>query len=268
MDLWNTFIHNPMLNVLLVLYQLLFHNLTLTIVVFTILTRLLTYPLTAQSQKAMKKQTQLQQSDAWKKMQEKYGKDREKLAQEQWKMLREAGVNPLGGCLPMLIQFPILIGLYGAITAAMASSPIQLLNLSQHVYSFLPPFLLDVPRLVPLDNQLLWLNLGLPDPFYILPILVVVTTWIQSKVMTPPTATADPQAAQMNQSMAYTMPLMIGWFSLQVPSGLSVYWVVGNIIGIAQYAMTSPVNWKNVLSFRSPAPPAGEKAKAKAKKKS
>jgi YidC/Oxa1 family membrane protein insertase len=200
-------------------------------------------------------------------MQEKYGKDREKMSQEQWKMMREAGVNPLGGCLPMLIQFPILIGLYQAITAAMASSPIQLLNFSQHVYGFLPKFLLDVPRLVPLDHQLLWLNLGLPDPFFVLPILVVATTWIQSKVMTPATGAADPQAAQMNQSMAFTMPLMIGWFSLQVPSGLSLYWVIGNIIGIAQYARGTQVNWKNVLSFGPPAPANGDKSKAKAKKK-
>src|SRR3989337_2117000 len=103
--MWDLLVLQPMLNVLLVLYQLLFHNLTLTIVVFTILTRVITYPLTAQSQNAMKKQAELQKGDAWKKMQEKYAKDREKLSQEQWKMLREAGVNPFGGCLPMLIQF-------------------------------------------------------------------------------------------------------------------------------------------------------------------
>ncbi len=267
MNIWDTFILQPMLNGLLVLYQLLFNNLTLTIAVFTILTRVLTYPLTAQQQKSTKKLTELQQSDHWKKIQEKYAKDKEKLAQEQMKLYQQAGVNPFGSCLPMLIQFPILIGLYQAITRAMAASPLQLLDLSQHIYNFLPKALLNVPSLIPLDNHFLWLNLGLPDPYYILPIIVVVTTWLQSKIMTPPSATGDQQAAQMSQSMAITMPLMIGWMSLQFPSGLSIYWVISNIAGIAQYAHSSPVDWKNILSFRPASAPATDKAKGKSKKK-
>jgi YidC/Oxa1 family membrane protein insertase len=263
MNLWDTFILQPMLNGLLLLYQLLFQNITLTIVVFTILTRVLTYPLTYQQQKATKKLSELQQSEAWKKIQEKYAKDREKLAQEQMKLYQQAGVNPFGSCLPMLIQFPILIGLYQAITSAMAATPLQLLDFARHLYPFLP----HLSTLVPLDNRFLWLNLGQPDPFYILPILVVVTTWVQSKVMTPPTASADPQAAQMTQSMAITMPLMIGWMSLQFPSGLSMYWVIGNVVSIVQYALTSPVDWKSVLSFRPARPPTPAKAAGKSKKK-
>jgi YidC/Oxa1 family membrane protein insertase len=91
----------------------------------------------------------------------------------------------------------------------------------------------------------------------------VATTWIQSKVMTPPSA--DPQAAQMSQSMAVTMPLMIGWFSLQVASGLSIYWIVGNILSVVQYALMPgmKINWKNVLSFRGPATPAPTRAQKK-----
>ena len=251
---WNAIILQPMLNGLLLLYQLLFHNLTLTIVVFTILTRVITYPLTYQQQKSTKKLTELQQSDGWKKMQEKYAKDKEKLAQEQMKLYQAAGVNPLGGCLPMLIQFPILIGLYQAITRAMAATPIGLLDFYQHIYKFLP----NVASLIPLDNRFVWLNLGLPDPYYIMPILVVATTWIQSKVMTPPSA--DPQAAQMSQSMALTMPLMIGWMSLNFPSGLSIYWVIGNVASIVQYGLTTPLNWKNILSFGPPPAPAPAKA--------
>jgi len=240
-------------NSLLFLYQLLFKNFTLAITVFTILVRLLTQPLTAQSQKSSKKMTELQQSDEWRKIQEKYAKDQEKRNQEQMKLMQQAGVNPLGGCLPMLIQFPILIGLYQAINLAMAASPVQLLNLSQHIYPFLP----DVTNLIPLENQFLWLHLGLPDPYYILPVVVVVTTWLQSKIMTPPSA--DPQAAQMSQTMSIYMPLMIGWMSLNFPSGLSIYWVISNVVGIAQYVITpgSKVDWKNLFSLRStpPAPP-------------
>jgi YidC/Oxa1 family membrane protein insertase len=246
-DIWNLLILNPMLNSLLFLYQLLFNNFTLTILVFTVLIRLITYPLTYQQQKSTRKLSLLQQSDAWKKMQEKYAKDKEKLAQEQMKLYQEAGVNPFGSCLPTLIQFPVLIGLYQAINLAMAASPVQLLDLSTHIYSFLPNF----AHLVPLQNSFLWLNLGLPDPFYVLPLIVVATTWIQSRVMTPANAGGDPQAAQMSQSMAVTMPLMIGWMSLQFPSGLSIYWVVSNAVSVGQYAIASPVDWKSVLDVRS-----------------
>lgn len=259
-DIWNLLILNPMLNSLLFLYQLLFNNFTLTILVFTVLIRLITFPLTAQQQKSTRKLTQLQQSDAWKKMQEKYAKDKEKLAQEQMKLYQEAGVNPFGSCLPTLIQFPVLIGLYQAINLAMAASPLQLLDLSTHIYAFLP----NAAHIVPLQNSFLWLNLGLPDPFYLLPLIVVATTWLQSRVMTPPNATGDPQAAQMSQSMAITMPLMIGWMSLQFPSGLSIYWVVSNAVSVAQYAIASPVDWKSVLDVRSmfggrPAPKPSDK---------
>lgn len=254
--MWD-FIVQPMVNGLLLVYQLLFSNFTLTIVVFTILSRVIVWPLTQQQQKSSKKLAELQQSEAFKKMQEKYAKDKEKLAQEQMKLYQEAGVNPLGGCLPLLVQIPIMGGLYAALTLVMAASPLQLFYLSQMHYSFLP----NLAALIPIDNRFLWLNLGLRDPYYILPIIVVVTTWIQSKVMTPPSA--DPQAAQMSQSMAVTMPLMIGWFSLQVASGLSIYWIIGNILSIVQYALTPgmKINWKNVLSFRSPPAPVPDKTR-------
>jgi YidC/Oxa1 family membrane protein insertase len=262
--IWDNLILNPMLNSLLFLYQVLFQNFALTILVFTILIRLLTFPLTNQTQKAQKKLAELQQSDEWKKTQEKYAKDREKLTQEQMKLYQKAGVNPLGSCLPMLIQFPVLIGLYQAINLAMAASPVQLLDLSRHIY----PFLQGVAsNFIPLENRFLWLNLGLPDPIFILPLLVVATTWLQSKLMTPP-ATGDSQAAAMSQQMTLMMPLMIGWMSLQFPSGLSIYWVIGNIVSIVQQAITNPPDWKRVFSFRPAAPPAaaekgkGEKARA------
>jgi YidC/Oxa1 family membrane protein insertase len=249
-----------MLNGLLFLYQLLFHNFTLAILVFTLLIRLITYPLTYQQQKATRKMTELQQSDSWKKMQEKFKNDKEKLAQEQMKLYQEAGANPFGACLPTLIQFPVLIGLYQSIQQAMAASPVQLFDLSRHIYPFLP----NAASLIPIENRFLWLNLGLPDQLFILPILVAVSMYFQSKMITPP-ATGDPSAAQMSQSMTLTMPLMFGWFSLSFPSGLSIYFIISNLIGIAQTALTQPVNWKNVFSFSlgGPAPAAAGKAKRK-----
>ena len=247
-----------MVNTLLFLYQLLFNNFTLAILVFTILIRVITFPLTYQQQKSTKKLQDLTGSDEYKRIQEKYAKDREKLSQEQMRLYQQAGVNPFGSCLPTLIQFPVLIGLYQAIVQAMAASPLQLLDLSSHIYKFLP----NATALIPLDNQLFWLNLGLPDPFYVLPVLVVATTWLLQKIMTPPTA-ADAQQAAMAQQMAIMMPLMIGWMSLTLPAGMSVYWIISNVIGAAQYLMTPgiKVDWRGLVRFGPPAPVPARKRK-------
>jgi YidC/Oxa1 family membrane protein insertase len=262
MDLWGIFILQPMLNGLLFLYQLLFHNFTLAILVFTILIRLITYPLTASQQKSTRKLSELQQSDDWKKIQEKFKGNKEQLAQEQMKLYQQAGVSPFGACLPTLIQFPVLIGLYQAIQQAMAASPVQLFDLSRHLYPFLP----NAASLIPMDNRFLWMNLGLPDPTLIMPILVAVSMYIQSKMITPP-GSGDPQAAQMSQTMTLTMPLMFGFMSYSFPSGLSIYFIISNLIGIAQTAMTQPVDWKNVFSFSlAPAKPVNT-APAKSRKK-
>jgi YidC/Oxa1 family membrane protein insertase len=226
------FLTNPFTTALLLLYQVLAQNLVLSIVVFTVLIRLITYPLTAQQMKSSKAMQAIQPK--MKKMQEKYKGDREKLAAEQMKLYREHGVNPLSGCLPLLIQLPILLGLYGAISRSLAATPLQLVDLHHRI--MIP----NLSSMVPLQNQFLWLNLGQPDQTFILPVLVVVTTWLQSKLMTPANPNADPKDPQaaMARNMTMMMPLMIGMFSLSFASGLSIYWVVSNIVGIAQYAMT------------------------------
>ncbi len=235
------FLTNPFTTALLFLYQFLGQNIVLTIIVFTVLVRLLTYPLTIQQIRSSKAMQELQPK--LKKLQEKYKGDREKLAQEQMQLYREHGVNPLAGCLPLLIQFPILIGLYGAIGRSLASTPLQLLDLYHRI---LVP---SLSHLVPVQNQFLWLNLALPDQTFILPILVVATTWLQQKLMTPTMTTGDPKdpSAAMARNMNVMMPLMIGIFSLSFASGLSIYWVASNLVGIAQYAMMGRVNWRNLL---------------------
>lgn len=255
--MWDTFIINPMLNGLLFLYSILGHNFTIAIVVFTLLIKLITLPLTFQQQKSTKAMQDLTQSKDYQEMQKKYAKDKEKLAQEQMRMYKAAGVNPFGSCLPMLIQFPVLIGLYQSIIRALAHTPVALLELSQHIYPFFPNF----SQLIPLQNTFLWMRLGQPDPYYVLPVLVVATTYLQQKLVTPP-STADSQSAQMTQSMAVTMPLMFGFFSLSFASGLSIYFIVSNLLTMVQYAVMpgANINWRNLLSFSSPPPakPAGK----------
>ena len=229
-QLWTTIILEPLVNLLVLLYSLLFNNFALAIVGLTILIRLITYPLMRQQLHSLKAMQEL--SPKLQALQKKYEKDREKLTQETMKLYKEHGVNPAGGCLPMLIQMPVWIGLYQSIYQVLGETPEQLIALSQHIYHSVP-FLYEIARrTIPLNSQFLWLNLARPDPYYILPILVVVTFWLQQKMSTVPSA--DPQQASMSQSMNIMMPIMFGFFTLQVSSGLAIYWVISGVLGIIQ----------------------------------
>ena len=254
--MWNTLIIEPMVNALLWIYSLV-GNFGIAIILFTILIRLITHPLTASQVKSTAKMGELQKSKKWQEMQKKYKDDKNKLAQEQMALYKELGINPMGSCLPMLIQFPIIIGLYQAVTRAMAASPIQLLDLSKLIYPFI-----NASDLIPLKSQFLWMNLGQPERLYlfgvgipVLTILVVITTFLQSKLMTPPPASPNDQAAQMSKMMNLYMPLLMGYFAYTLASGLALYFVVGNLVGIAQYAFLGKLNWRNLLPKKKNANP-------------
>jgi YidC/Oxa1 family membrane protein insertase len=109
MDIWSTLILDPMINSLIWIYSGLAQNFGLAIIVFTILVRLITYPLTASQIKSTKAMQDMQKSKKWQDMQKKHKGDREKLAQEQMKLYKEEGVSPFGSCLPTLIQFPVTV---------------------------------------------------------------------------------------------------------------------------------------------------------------
>ncbi len=241
---------NPFITILLFLYKILGGNVVLAIVVFTVLVRLATYPLTLKQQRSAQAMQKIQPE--MKKLQEKYKNDKEKLAEAQMQLYREFGVNPLASCLPLIIQFPIMIGLYRAIIATLAATPLQLLDLSDRLW--VP----DLSNIVPLQNHFLWLNLAVPDPLYLLPILVVVTMWLQQKLLmpsTPPSAGDKPdQASAMTRQMTTIMPLMFGVFALTYASGLSVYFIASNVIGIVQYAMMGKIDIKGMLGKKSEAP--------------
>ena len=224
-QIWTQFFLQPMLNGMLLLYSVLGHNFAAAIAVLTVAIRLITLPLTLPQQKSAKKMQDVQPQ--LKALQKKYKDDKEKLAQAQMALYKEAGVNPLGGCLPMLIQFPIWIGLYQSIMKALGAGPLQLVDLSTNIYEALLP---NLSPLLPINNQFLWLDLGKPDPLYILPVIVVATTWFQQKVMTAPAG--DAQSSSMNQSMQVMMPLMLGFFSLQFSSGLALYFIISNTVGV------------------------------------
>jgi YidC/Oxa1 family membrane protein insertase len=166
--MWDLLIINPMVNTLLGIYAILSqlfgpqHMFGLAIIFFTILIRLITYPLTIQQMKGAQGMQELQKSKKWQEIQKKYKDNREKLAQEQMALYKEMGISPFGSCLPTLIQFPIIIGLYQAIIRALAVTPVQLLDLSKHIYPFI-----NGASLIPLNNQFLWMNLSQPERLYI-----------------------------------------------------------------------------------------------------
>ena len=220
-----------MINILIVVSSALFNNFGLSIIVLTIIVRGITTPLTLKQLRSTKALQELQPKMA--ELHQKYGKDKQKLAQEQMRMYKESGVNPAGCLLPMLIQLPIWISLFQSIIRVLAIVPEDFLKLSGHLYSAWP----QVFSLVPLNSRFLWLDLAVPDRFLLLPILVGGTMWLQQKMVT--SKTGDPKQQAQSQMMLWIMPLMFAFLTLQFPSGLALYWVVSNVISIGmQYFIT------------------------------
>jgi YidC/Oxa1 family membrane protein insertase len=245
--MWDLFI-SLFVNVLIWIYDVVGNNFGLAIILFTILIRIVTWPLNAQQMKGAAAMQNLQNDKEWQAIQKKYAKDREKLAQEQMRVYREKGINPFSSCLPTLIQFPIIIALYQSIIRALASTPLELLKLSRSIS--LP----NVSELIPLNSSFLWMDLGRPEAVLIfgigiptLAIIVAITTYIQAKLTMPTSATPGDQSAAMSSMMSIYMPLLLGYFALTFASGLSVYFITSNILGIVQYAMQGKANWRNLL---------------------
>jgi YidC/Oxa1 family membrane protein insertase len=258
---WNAVIA-IMVNAMIFIYRIVGHNFGFAIILFTILIRVVTWPLNAQQMKGATAMQDMQNDKEWQAIQKKYAKDKEKLAQEQMRIYREKGINPFGSCLPTLIQFPILFALIPTITYAIGSTPLSLLKLSSYAYDFQ-----NVASLLPLRSSFLWMaDLGLPErttllgfSVPILALIVGVTTYIQTKLTMPATA-ADPndQAAATSKMMGIYMPVMLFFFSLNYAAGLAVYFITSNLLAIVQYAMMGRVNWRNLL-------PGGQKQDQKKK---
>ena len=258
--MWETLIIQPFINILLLIYQYLGQNFGIAIILFTILIRLVTYPLTAKQIKSSRAMQEMNSDPEWIKTQEKYKGEREKLAQEQMRMYQEKGISPFSSCLPTLLQFPLILGLYQSIIRTMAQTPMQMFELTRLIYPGAFWFNTD---LLPLNSRFLWMNLGQPDlihveglPFAIpiMAIIVAFTSYLQSRLMTPasqPSASGAPdQSAQMTKMMSIYMPLLMGYLAYTLASGLALYFVVSNIAGIAQYAMMGSVNWDNVKFWK------------------
>lgn len=258
-NLFDLVIVNPFTNALLLIYAFV-GNFGISIILFTILIRLITHPIMAQQIKSSTAMQQLMASEEWLKIQEKYKSDKEKLAQEQMRIYSEKGVSPFSSCLPTLIQFPILIGFYQSIVRAIGVTPLQLLSLVRGIYPGLENITksASLSSLIPIQSQFLWMNLGQPEgvklsflPFAIpiLAIIVGLTTFVQTKLTIQPSASPNDQSAQMNQMMGLYMPVLLFYFALNFASGLAVYFITSNLVGIAQYAVLGKVNWSNLFKL-------------------
>ncbi len=231
--LWLEVIMRPMINSLALLYQVLFSNFGLSIIVFTIFIRLAMIPLTIRQTRQMKKMQTIQPK--LKAIQEKYkgkkGDARKQMSSETMGLYKTAGVSPVGCLGPMIIQMPIWIGFYRAILRTMPSTPEGMANLSDLFYTWNPAI-----ASVPFDSQFLGISLvdlvsAAAMPWnYALPVLVGGSMFLQQKMTTNPTS--DPRQRQTNQMMLWMMPIMFGAFTWQFPAGLAVYILFSNIIGV------------------------------------
>ena len=263
-------------------------NYGLAIILFTVVVKLILLPLNIKSQKAMRKQQKIQPIIT--KLQEKYKNDQEKLQREMMKVYKDNNVSMMGGCLPMLIQMPILIGLYqviqrpitflagvaewttkeyefvSAIRDKIATSfPDLLGNLgSMNVESLVKTGQIQISKwCTVLGEQLDWtfnfnfLGLDISNSpsaaltkimtgdfsdmsiilLILIPAFAVLTTWLSTKITQmqsgKPAATNE-QSTQMMSSMNIMMPVMTGFFTFTLPSGMGLYWIISNVIQMVQ----------------------------------
>jgi len=259
------FIITPFVNILLYIYDFLGHGINdfgWAIILFTLAIRLALYPLTKSQLEMSKNMQKLNENPDYIKLQKKRkeGKiDQEKFAQEQMKLYQELGVNPLSSCLPTLLQFPIIIGLYWSVTKALATSPIQLIDLIPDIN------LSNASSLLPLNSQFLWMDLSQPERWFglsrilpeswglgefgipILAILVFVTSYFQSKWMSPPSASPSDQGAAMSRMMTLYIPVLMAWLSYSYSAGLAVYFVASNVFSLLQYLLTGRIDLSSLL---------------------
>jgi YidC/Oxa1 family membrane protein insertase len=197
---WFSIIARPLLAFLNMIYSVI-GNYGIAIILLTTVVKAIFWPLSAKSFKSMQKMKDLQPK--LQKLKERYGKDRERLNMEVMQLYKTHKVNPMGGCLPMLVQIPVFFALYRVLLGS-----IEL----RHA-----PFFLWIQ------------DLSVKDPFYVTPLIMGVTMFLQQK-MAPATGMDEMQ----QKMMLYGMPVVFTFMFLNFPSGLVLYWLVNNVLSIAQ----------------------------------
>ncbi|WP_257351708.1 YidC family membrane integrase SpoIIIJ [Pseudalkalibacillus decolorationis] len=213
---WDEYVVYPLSWLITEVADFFNENYGLSIIVVTLLIRFVLLPLMIKQTKSSIMMQRIQPEI--KALREKYSskdqKTQQKLQQETMQLFQKRGANPLAGCMPLIIQMPILLGFYHAIMRTEAIS----------------------------EHNFLWFDLGSADPYYILPLVAGLTTYLQQKIMM---GGMDSSANPQMKMLLYIMPVMIVVFAVSFPAALSLYWVVGNIFMIAQtYFITLPMKNK------------------------
>ena len=217
---WDRWVIYYMSTFLLWLSKLIGNNYGWAIIIFTIIVRLILYPLSAIQIKSTTKMQKIQpEMDALRK---KYpGSDTESrtlISQETNKLYKEAGVNPYAGCLPLIIQMPVMLALYGAIA--------------------------QTPQLM--TGHFMWMDLGKPDPYFIMPILSMILTFASTYI----SQLSMPKESQTWSSkiMTYGMSIMVGVMGIYFQSAIVVYWVISNLFQVVQtFILQNPIKYRREL---------------------
>ncbi len=261
-NLWNQLLVWPIVNVLIGFYKIFEYlhipgPLGFAIILLTIAIRLLLYPLMHAQLKSAKKMSDLKPHlDA---LNVKHKDDKQTLQKAQMELYKQHGVNPAAGCLPLLVQFPILIALYGVFSQVLGNGNLEKLVTDINQILYLP-----LMKLSKLDLSFFGTNLGVkPSDFQThgwwllsIPLITGLLQWYQTKLMMPNTRISDVRsqtsekiipkseirnpkpdgdtAAEMQKQMAMITPVMFGYFAFQFPLGFALYWNIFGIFGIMQ----------------------------------
>lgn len=228
-NLFNIVFTNPIFNGLMALYHL-FGDFGLSIVVLTIIIKLILFPLTLQQLKSMKANQALQPKMA--EIRKKYANNQQEQMVAMQALYKEYGVNPASGCLPLVIQLPVLYGLFYALEGVLGKSP-SLAAINARLYPFVQPFA-HMPNIYlnwfTFLNPAWHISLGAPDPTHVLPILAGLATFVQLRMSQARTATttaaANDPTAQSMKMMQYVMPFVTVFIGWNFAAGLALYWTV------------------------------------------
>ncbi len=205
-------IQNVLEMIIVWLHQNVVSNYGIVIILLTIIVRLILTPLTITQTRSMARMQKIQPQ--LKELQKKYKDDKQKLQQETMAFYKQNNVNPLAGCLPLILQMPVFFALFQALR-----------NPTEKVT--------DVVK----DFNFLWMNLNERDPYYILVILMVATMFLSTKL-----STTDPKQSKF----MYILPVVFGFISWQFPAGILVYWVTTNVWSIGQQWIVNKIVKRDV----------------------
>jgi len=229
LTIYHDIIYRPLLNLLIFAYNIIpGHDIGITIIVVTIVIRLLLAPSFHKSLSSQKKLNDLQPKIN--ELREKHKDNKEVQAKAMMDLYKEHKINPLSSCLPILIQLPILIALYQTFRIALGTGDIAGLYSFVHSPGVISPYfihLIDLSKTALIGSHIYW-------PALILGIIAGLAQYWQGKLMLPKTPNSDPTAKIMATQTTYILPLFSVFISLRLPAGLPLYWVVTTLFAVGQ----------------------------------